>query len=149
MDEKEYRDLYHSVNTTRCAFEKAVLTRRFGCSKLAKINIGDREAASCTDPEAQQDCMALLDLLRTNAAFVLKITHVSGSLPHAKEIRVQCGGLKGLTAAMYHPDDLGSGVRDIYGLIKDAHQLFGDLEQLPFPEIIRSISLFQGRKRGR
>ena len=147
MDEKEYKEVYHSVNELRCVFEKAILTRRFACEHLHKINIAEREAASCQNPPAQQQCEQLLSLLRKNAAFALKLTHVHGPLPHAKEIKVQCGGLIGLHKLV------GTGSSDpaepisIHACVEQAVTEFNSLETLPYPEIIQSITQFEGRRK--
>ncbi len=150
MDEDEYKELYHSVNTLRCAFEKAVLTRIFACEKLVKINIAEREAAGCTDPAAQRQCVELLERLRGSASFALGLTHVSGPLPHAKEVKAQCGGLMGLQehtpGAHSGP---GPGVENIHGLIAQAIGEFGGLETFPYSDVVRTIAAYEGRKRRR
>lgn len=147
MDETEYRDLYHSVNQLRCCFEKAMLTRRFGCSRLVKINIADREAAACSNVDAQAVCQTLLGLLRKNAAFALKTTSTHNALPHAKEIKAQCGGIIGLSQILSPQPEAPTGVPDIYRCIQEAIKTFGSLEQLPYPEIVKTITHFEGRKK--
>ena len=147
MDENEYKEVYHSVNKQRCAFEKATLTRRFACENVIKINIAEREATGCTDPGAQQQCTQLLELLRQNSAFVLKIPHISGPLPHAKEMKVQCGGLIGLQTVLHEcPSDMFL-VNNIYELVKDAEEQFNGMSNLPFQDIVKSIATFEGRRK--
>jgi len=149
MDENEYRDVYDSVNNRRCCFEKAVLTRRFGCSRMVKINIADREAVGCGCDEALIQCRALKDQLRLKAAFALKVSGGNGPLPHAKEIKAQCGGLMGLYLTLHPEQENISGVEDIYGTIEQALKEYIKLEQLPYDVIIKTISHFKGRpKRG-
>ena len=147
MDESEYRELYHSVNQLRCCFEKAMLTRRFGCAKLVKINIADREAAACSDQLAQAECRTLLGLLRKNAAFALKTATTHNALPHAKEIKAQCGGIIGIAQALHADKQTPAEVSDIHACIQQAKQAFGSLEQLPFADIVKTITHFEGRKR--
>lgn len=148
MDESEYRELYHSVNSLRCVFEKAILTRRFNCEHLVKINIAEREAAGCNHAESQAQCQNLLGLLRKNAAFSLKTTHAStGPLPHAKEIKVQCGGLLGLQACLHEDLANVTAVNNVYGLIREGMQIHNDLEHFPFAEIVKGVTRFEGRKR--
>jgi hypothetical protein len=149
MDETEFREVYNSVNDQRCVFEKAVLTRMFACEKLIKVNIAEREAAGCTDRATQQQCGNLLELLRGNAAFALKLTHVSGPLPHAKELKVQCGGLTGLREIVAPAEAGQAGVQNIHGLIQAAKAQFGNLADLPYREIIKSVSMFEGRRKRR
>lgn len=148
MDESEYRELYHSVNSLRCVFEKAMLTRRFNCENLVKINIAEREAAGCNHAESQSQCQHLLGLFRMNAAFALKISHAStGPLPHAKEIKVQCGGLLGLQACLHEDRENDTSVNNVHGLIREAMQIYHDLEHFPYAEVAKGVSRFEGRKR--
>jgi hypothetical protein len=149
VDEKEYKEVYHSVNSLKCAFEKATLTRRFACEKYIRINIAEREATSCSDPAAQEQCKQLLNLLHENSSFALQMPHSSSSLPHAKEIKVQCGGLQGLQLCLQGPGENTVIVENIHGLINNAISTYGKLENLPFNEIVKSIASFEGRKRRR
>jgi len=92
----------------------------------------------------------LLRLMHENARFVLHQTHSDAPLPHAKEIRVQCGGLRGL-AALLNPDDASNDAlspENAHALIHLARQRFDDLRSLPFQDIVMHISRWQGRRRG-
>jgi hypothetical protein len=147
VDEEEYREVYHSVNTVRCAFEKAMLTRRFGCENLIKHNIAEREAAGCMSEKCQEECKVFLGHLRRNAAFVLKVTATSGPLPHAKELKAQCGGLIGLQLILNPGYDQNSKIENIYGMIREATSKYHSVEQIPFQEINKYIAQFQGRRK--
>lgn len=151
MDETEYKAVYGEVNDLRCAFEKAILTRRFGCEHLVKINIAEREAAGCRHFPAQQQCLQLLERMREKAAFALHLTQVQGPLPHAKEMRVQCGGLLGLQRAQSGETapDTAAGVDNIAGLIRSAIHTHQTLDAFPFQDIVRGITIFEGRRRRR
>ncbi len=86
-------------------------------------------------------------MLRKNAAFALKTASTHSALPHAKEIKAQCGGIIGLTHVLHAADELPSGVEDIYACVQEAKKTFGDLQQLPYPEIVKVITHFEGRKK--
>ncbi|HEC29010.1 MAG TPA: hypothetical protein ENI65_05435 [Gammaproteobacteria bacterium] len=149
MDESEYREIYHSVNNLRCCFEKAILTHRFSCKNLVKIMIADREGVGCSDQPAQEACHHLLDLIRKNATFVLKTSPSGGQLPHAKEIRVQCGGMIGIYHALKPDMEIPAGVEDIFGLIQEAGASYNGVDNLPYNDIIKTLSQFEGRKKRR
>jgi len=150
MDEDEYRDIYHSVNKLRCCYEKAILTRRFGCQYVIRLNLAEREAAGCNNEQAQALCQQFLRLTRSNAAFALKAANTNKQLPHAKEIKAQCGGMLGLNQLLHTGESSANGVEDIFSCIQEAEQQFNSLDLIPFEEIIHTISHFQGRKkRGR
>ncbi len=150
MDEDEYKDVYHSVNRCRCVFEKASLTRRYQCRNHIKIQIGEREAAGCSDETARQQCAELLRTLRRQSAFSLKMPSLTGhtALPHAKELKVQCGGLNGLYSAINGSLPNGN-IEDIRALVQTALKNHGGIDHLPWQTIIQGVTGFSGRRRRR
>lgn len=148
MEEDQYRSTYKAVNERRCVFEKAVLTRRCHCSCSSRFYLADREGIACNAAEAHARCRQLLHLLRENSRFALKLTGTGGELPHAKEIKVQNGGLLGLQKILV-PDAPEAEVSDIAALTVRAIERFGAIEALPYQEIVKTVTRFQGRRRPR
>lgn len=146
MDENAYRQAYRAANPVACPFGKAILTGQFSCEKSARVLIAERVAVSCKEVAARDRCAALLDALRHKALFTLKITHVDDEIPHAKEMKVQCGGLLGLQLAVY-PEMTGNGVANIYGLVEQVMRQFDDIGSLPYGDIVKSIATYEGRRR--
>ena len=147
MDEQAFRDAYKAVNPRACPFEKAILNCQGGCREAKRVNIAERVSVSCLDAQAQDDCAHLLGMLQHNAAFALKTTHPDEVLPHAKYVKVQCGGLLGLQGVL-HPERSGEMlVADIRDLVLEAQERFGGLPDLPYSEIVRGIAGFQLRRR--
>ncbi len=148
VEEDQYRSTYSEVNQRRCIFEKAVLTRRCGCSCSTRFYLADREGISCDAEQANSRCKRLLQLMRTNARFALKLTDSGGELPHAKEIKVQNGGLLGLQGII-DPEAPRDSVVDIATLTVKGIETFGSIEAFPYQEIVKSITHFEGRRRPR
>ena len=148
VEEDEYRSTYRNVNQRRCVFEKAILRRGCACLCSARFYLADREGIACKSAEAHGRCSRILALLRSNARFALKIRTLDSELPHAKEIKVQNGGLLGLQRAL-QPEVSGDDVSNIAGLITLGEQTYGSLEQFPYREIVKSIVKFEGRRRPR
>jgi hypothetical protein len=147
MDEQQYKTTYLAVNERRCVFEKAISSRRSTCSKSVRFHIADREGISCKSAAGNALCTELLSLMRSNARFALHLTHAEGPLPHAKEIRVQTGGMLGLQSVLY-PDRQGlTDVDDIIGLIDAGLQRYSSLERFPFEQIVQNIVHFEGRRK--
>ncbi len=136
------------MNRRRCVFEKVVLTRRCACACSTRFYLADREGVACDSVDAQRRCGCFLALLRENARFALRVTSLHEELPHAKEIKVQNGGLLGLQRLL-RPDLGGENVADIVRLTTLGEKTFGSLEQFPFREIVKSIVSFEGRRRTR
>jgi len=108
----------------------------------------DREGIACDASSAHNRCGHLIRLLRENAKFALKVTAIEGELPHAKEIKVQNGGLLGLQHLL-RPDLTAENVIDVSGLATLGERTFGSLEKFPYREIVKSIVAFEGRRRPR
>jgi hypothetical protein len=149
MDENEYRSTYHKLNQSRCQFEKTLLSRRSTCSRGKGFNLADREGVACQSQDARERCALLLETLRENARFALRLTEIDGALPFNKEIKVQTGGLLGLQKLIHPELESAEKVEDVYRLISLAEQKYGSLAALPFSEIMPSIVSFEGRKRRR
>jgi hypothetical protein len=133
MDETAYRQALATSIQNLCPFEKTVLTHCAACVRAEKHNIAEREIVACDNADALGRCIALRDLLRHNFTFALGKLHIDEPLPHAQEMRMQCGGLRGLQFAVDGNDE----VNDVDALLVKAQQQFGDLADLPYSQIVR------------
>lgn len=145
MEEDEYRSTYRQFNQTRCAFEKAILSRRCNCVHAHKFCLAEREGIACNAHPNQQRCLQFLELARQKARFVLQLTRPDDALPHAKEIRVQLGSLIGLAESLEIPLK-DNEIENIDTLLSMAEQNFTSLDELPFDTLIRVIRETQGRR---
>jgi hypothetical protein len=148
VEEDQYRKTYRNLNERRCVFEKAILSRRCDCMCATRFYLADREGVACDASQAHQRCEQLIRLLRENAKFALKVTAIEGELPHAKEIKVQNGGLLGLQHLL-RPDLNAENVIDVAALATLGERTYGTLEKFPYREIVKSIVAFEGRRRPR
>ena len=147
MDEKEYKRIYNAINQLHCVFEKSILARKCACSNANKFHLADREGVSCNSARAQALCQELLHHMRKNAVFALKLKALSGPLPHAKEIKVQAGGMLGLQQALHPEDTEADKVGNVTEVISGALEKYGSMDTLPYQEIVKSIVAFQGRRK--
>lgn len=145
MDEHEFQQARKTLDQCPCPFEKAILSSRCACANSRRLNIAEREAATCLSSAAQMRCVALLEQLYQNAQFALKLPHLESPLPHAKAMKVQCGGLLGLQATLYSNCTETSQVKNIDALVIEAQRQFGELTQLPYQEIVKFINHYQVR----
>jgi hypothetical protein len=147
MEEQEYRDTYHKLNRRRCVFEKTISSRRCTCEKAQRFHLADREGIACRSAAGNALCGELLNSMRRKARFALHLTQADAPLPHAKEIKVQTGGLLGLQALL-HPEKSGQqNIDNAIGLVDLALQRFGNLAELPYDGIIQAIVKFEGRRK--
>lgn len=149
MDEDAYREAYREINPRRCLFEKGILTNQCRCALVERLCLAEREAARCSQDSGLARCQALLDKLRKPAQFALKARGDKTELPHAKAIKLQIGGLRGLHVALYPEQEIPVPIPDVATLIQQAIDTFGSLDELPHDLIVPQIAAFEGRKRRR
>lgn len=148
MEEDQYRKTYRSFNEHRCVYEKAINSRRCTCQTSHRFCLADREGVACQSQQAHDRCSSLLMQMRQNAGFALKLPDNDGSpLPHAKELKVQIGGLLGLQALLFTEKQNSESVENIDHILQQALEQFGTFSEIPFNEIVKSITTFQGRQR--
>ena len=126
-----------------CPFERALLSRCVNCQRSKKLNLAEREAIACGDPAVREHCIAFYNALHDNAQFALKI-NPDAPWPFGKEIRAQCGGVRGLAIAL---DAAGDENTDAAETVLRALQTFGACEQFPYSEIMRAVVHYEPRKR--
>jgi len=167
MDEDQYRSTYKAMNPNRCYFEKLLLLRYGHCEQAEKLFLAERETYACQSESIQPLCLQLLEQLRTNARFALQITQSKGQLPHAKEIKVQAGGLFGLQQLLddknltqteiLSNDDAKFGkqslqhapIKDVCNTVRQAMEKYHNLNAIPYNEIVKSVINFKLPKRKR
>lgn len=142
MDEAAYRQKFAEVVARPCVFEKALLAGCVACECAQRMQIAEREAATCRDAASHSRCHELHDRLRHSFAFALGKIHDEEILPHAQEMRVQCGGLKGLQLVQ-------SGVVEVENvavLSESALRQWGDWAGIPWSEVVHAAAqCYKGR----
>jgi hypothetical protein len=146
LDNEIFRETYNSINERFCPFEKSILTNNCECARAKRFCIAEREGVHCTADSAQARCIEVLELLRARARFALKSTVEQAALPHAKAMRVQVGGLRGIQRALTPDAEPPQHIDDIDGLLQAAAARFGSLSDLPFQTIVQQITAYRGRR---
>jgi hypothetical protein len=142
MDETAYKQKYSEVAAKPCAFEKAILTRCVSCGHVKRIQIAEREIITCQDQVSVSRCIDLHDQLRHGFAFAQKRTRDDLPLTHAQEMRIQCGGLKGLQQIV----DGATEVESVDALVESAIGRWQELEQIPYSEVVHAATqCYKGR----
>ncbi len=153
MDEDQYRAAYNEINPNRCIFEKAITNRRCDCALKRRFILATREGIACQSEPALKRCTAVLNSIRKNARFSLKVVTINGPMPHNKELQVQAGGMLALQTLLGDtPADPAkesktaqSTVLDINDTMQKALQKYSGIEQLPYGEIVKGIVKYVSR----
>jgi hypothetical protein len=142
MDENAFRRKLSEAIERPCTFEKSLLTRCVACERSGRVQIAEREAATCQNANSLSRCTELHGYLRHSFAFALGQVRDDAVLSHAQEMRVQCGGLKGL---QYVLND-SSEVDNVDALMESAVQKWGELAEFPYSEVVHATALcYKGR----
>ncbi|GAB4167379.1 MAG: hypothetical protein OHK0026_13320 [Rhodocyclaceae bacterium] len=145
MDESAFREARRALERHPCAFAKPLLAGHCRCSCARPHALAERESISCRSAAASAACARFRALLRDNAGFALRLAPGERVLSHAKQMKLECGGLTGLALAL----DREGGVADVCDLVEAAGVLFGGIESAPYSEIMRAVAAFAPRRRGR
>jgi hypothetical protein len=126
-----------------CPFERALLSRCVSCQRAHKLNLAEREAIACGDPAVREHCITFYNALHDNAQFALKI-NPDAPWPFGKEIRAQCGGVRGLAVAL---GEAGDEKTDTAETVLRALNELGSCAQFPYSQIMRAVVHYEPRKR--
>lgn len=141
-NEDAYREARQSAIALACPFERALLSRCVVCFKARKLLLAEREVISCTEEHAASLCQSFHSTLHENARFSLHV-EPHQPWPFGKEIRAQCGGVRGLSESLGKPDTPA----DVALLINEGILRFGDIDRFPYSEIMRAVVHYEPRPR--
>lgn len=105
---------------------------------------GEAERPRCASPVANANCATLRAMIRERATFALRLAPPPAPIPHAAELRLQCGGLAGLAASL---GDAASPVTDIHALVRRARDAFGGFLGIPFDTVVAAVVRWEARPR--
>lgn len=152
MDEESYKSIRTSIVSVPCAFEKSIVAARVCCSRAIKNNIAEREVVRCGSAKHQIRCETWLQMLRQKSQFTLRLPAIineSTVLPHAKEMKVQVGGIGGLfvllVAAGHKVAEEDDALLDVSLILQACTGYLEEFENLSFEEIIKSVANFRLR----
>ncbi len=139
-NEEAYKQARDAAINRPCPFERALLSRCVSCMHARKLLLAEREAITCGHEVSNQSCQTFHQALHVNARFALHMD-ANQAWPFGKEIRAQCGGVLGLSAA------LGVDHADVASLVAEGAQHYGGIELFPYSEIMRGVVHYEPRKK--
>lgn len=143
MDETIFRQKLQGMQQHPCPFQKAILNTCAACSRSVRVQIAEREVVACGEPASQLRCLELHRHLRHNFGFVVGNLHDEVPIPHGQEMRIQCGGLRGLGVVLAADPE----IRDIDALLDRIAQTVASLDSIDFSAVIHAArEHYQGRR---
>ena len=129
-----------------CPFAKAIMSTKCTCEHSTRYLIAEREYAGCASETARTNCDFLLEAFKENSRFVLKLTSTREEIPHGKYMRIQIGGLLGLQKLVQESTSVNDKVDNVHACVQTAYEKYGSLKDIPFNEIVKSITEWKGRR---
>ncbi len=142
MDETAYHSARQAIPAPPCVFARAILSGCAQCELSRRTALAEREVVTCSSPVAHINCVTLDGLLRERAFFALRLPRQNEPIVHAKVMKLHCGGLRGVQAA------LQASLPDVHHMVQLAMQDGASLLDLPWADIVASASAWQVRQRG-
>lgn len=141
MDEQAYQASRRVLNPAPCVFERAILAGCAQCELSRRRALAEREVVTCSVPVARINCATLASLFHERATFALRLPRAGVPMAHAKAMQLQCGGLRGLQAALAEP------VPDVHLMVRQAQADDASLLELPWEKIVAAIVAWQSPRR--
>jgi len=127
-----------------CPFRKPILGGTCGCSFAAKTHLPTGCSVTCKDDAAWDRCEKLLEHFITAGQFALHYVDGTDSLTHGKLMKVQHGGLLGLSNIL---NDENVQVSDIHELVDKALTQYGAIGDIPVESLLPYIKAHENRRR--
>lgn len=144
MDEAHFRQRLQVLQQHLCPFNKAILSACVACTRADRVQIAEREIVVCDEAASHTRCRELHGQLRHNFGFAVGVSHDDVPLPHAQEMRIQCGGLRGLGVVLAANPE----VKDVDTLLDHMLQSVGDTGEIDFSAVVRAArEHYHGRSR--
>lgn len=142
MDEAAFRQTLEATHPLLCPFSKALFSGCVACAQAGRMNLAERELIVCRETVLQQRCARMHDALRHNFGFAIHILHDEAPIPHGQEMRIQCGGLRGLQDVLRGDAE----VADVDELMRAALQSWPEDGDIPFSAVVHAAHLhYKGR----
>lgn len=141
MDESAFREMLSGI-VAPCPFERSILRGCAACAQSEKMQVAERELVKCRNTASHSRCSELYAHLRRSFSFALGTLRVDTPLPHAQEMRVQCGGLKGLQ----HTLNGSTEVENVDELLGNALRQWNEIAEIPYSDVVHAAAtVYKGR----
>lgn len=132
------------IEDVLCPFSKPIIGNWCRCPHAKVYERCSGKLVCMRAAELRSACMSLVDLLKTNARFVLGMSDNETELSHAQLMKIRCGGLLGMQRVLDPGNAKPPVVREIIAAVE---MRYGDVENFPFNDIVKEIQAFSHRKR--
>ena len=137
MEEVAFREIASGIVARPCPFAASILHSCVACLRAQRIRIAEREVVGCRESVGHSRCNGFHAHLRRRFSFTLGTLRNDGPLPHAQEMRLQRGGLKGLQRVL----NGGMEVGNVDELLENVLWRWGGVHDIPYSDAMLAAAL--------
>lgn len=131
-------------NQIRCVLEKSLLTATARCRHGRSFEVGERLGYECLSTNCASQCRSWLQRLREHSRFIFgRDTQPGQPLTNHQEIRLQCGGVLGLSILADETDTRP--IADVSSLLNAIIKQYGDIDDIPLQPVVTTIAAHDPR----
>lgn len=128
----------------RCSFSSPLVTEQYVCSQGEQVVRRGGTEVACRDEAACSRCEAVFEWLKQVSLPAFNVEDDLTAMPHSVLQKIQFGSLAGLRE---HLDVKPSERSDIDRLLNQAAEHYGDIDALPYTELVENIVGYKLRRR--
>ncbi len=133
----------------KCAFNSTLTGDQFGCQHGKPVVRRGGIEIACTGENVHDRCALLFEKMKNAVLPELGLKDDLLSIPHSVLVKVQFGGLLGLQRKFAAAGSQTTRVENINELVTTAVKECGDLDSIPYQELVRDIIGYRLPKRSR
>ena len=134
------------LNDNHCVFALTQVSNQFGCEYARLVTRRSGPDIACTSAEMSQKCALVHERLKKVGLDEFDYEDDLTQVPHGIWTRIQFGGLLGLQETIQGTQDK---IENISALVKLAENKCGDIDSIPFTELVTAMKSYKSRKRKR
>jgi len=124
----------------KCAFSAALMGSEFACVKAIPVTRRSGPDMACTSQPAHERCAEVFGKLKAVALPALGYEDDLLSMPHSALVKIQNGGLQGLSR-------LAGGIDDVDALLENFSARNDGLDGIVYESLVADITNYKIRRR--
>jgi hypothetical protein len=131
--------------SAKCPFAAPLTKGLVACRHAEEVVRRGGSEYDCRSPANHAGCIGLFDRLKTQALPAFGVEDDLTSMPHSVLVKVQSGGLQGLSRLMGE----GGAVGDVADLVERLQARYGGVDRIPVAEVEQDITSYRIERRTR
>jgi hypothetical protein len=131
-----------------CAFSATLMGGNFGCRYATPVVRRNGPDVACSSAEARARCRDLFQRMKEAALPAFGVEDDLLTMPHSVLVKVQFGGLAALRGLVSEEGQSAARVEDIAALVEQARHSYGELDRIPYGDLVEGMLSHKLRRRG-